>query len=410
MNWFTFVCLSIVFLITPFQWGLYYEQDIRLWEWLIFALFILNVIWYWVKEPEVLIKNKLYLLVLLLPFMYVITVPFALNQEGNWNTIFRFSTYAFFFLLLIWTKESPRINRLYPYVFHVLGAAFLLFAVANLFGLIRLDMFMVGCEPTRSCGPVRYPNTFGAIMGAYWFYIFAIFIRRKSFRWVDGLLILLLAGYGAILLHTYSRGSYIFFAGTFALAFLLLIKQWKKFILFFASALVLFLVAFNLLTFDQHKGIRLIPDSLITRISEISLSTQNAVTRFDFYKEALAMSKESPLIGFGGDSWTIYYPKYANRLFGLNQVHNGYLDFLIEIGWIGLAVYALFFGLMVFLIFKSGKALKHRIGVILALTMLFGHGMVDYDFSYGTYWLLIFWLIAVGVGVRPFAKEDVVYR
>lgn len=410
MNWFTFICLSLIFLITPFQWGLYYEPDIRLWEMMIFALFILNVIWYWVRDRDILIKNRLYLLVLLLPFMYVITVPFALNQEGNWDTIFRFFTYAFFFLLLIWTKESPAIRMLLPYVFHLAGAAFLIFAVANLFGWIQLDGFMIGCEKDRSCGPVRYPNTFGAIIGAYWFYIFAIFLHRKSFYRSDWFLIFLLVGYGSILLLTYSRGTYIFFAGTFVLAFLLFYKQWKKFILFSISAALLALVAINLLTFDQNKGLQLIPDSVLTRISEISPSTQNAVARFDFYKDALAMSKESPWTGFGGDSWTVYYPKYADRVLGLNQVHNGYLDFLVEIGWFGIAVYFLLFSLFVFLIFKSGEAVKHRIGVILALTMLFGHGMVDYDFSYGTYWLIIFWLFAIGLGTRPYSNEVIIYR
>jgi O-antigen ligase len=409
MNWFTFLCLTFVFVVSPFQWGLFYEHDIRLWEWVIFALFFLNVIWYWRKRPEVLKNNRMYLLVLLLPLMYIVTAPFALNQEGNWDTMLRFTAYAFFFLLLIWTKESKGINKLYPYVFHSLGIAFLLFAAANLFGLFQLDLFMVGCEPVRSCGPVRYPNTFGAIMGAYWFYIFAIFLHRKSFRWLDVFLILLLAGYGAILLHTYSRGTYIFFAVTFVLAFLLFIKQWKKFLLFSASALLLFLVVFNVMTFDENKGIRIIPESLQTRISDISPTTYNAVARIDFYKEAIAMSKESPWLGFGGESWTVFYPKYANKLFGLNQVHNGYLDLLIEIGWIGLAVYALFFAFLLVLIFKS-RPVNHRIGVILALTMLFGHAMVDYDLTYGTYWLLIFWLFAIGVGSRSGKKSSQAYK
>ena len=89
--------LKFIFLVTPFQWGLYYDSDIRFWEWFIFGLFLTNVVWYSIKEPEVFFRNKVYFLVLLLPFMYVITVPFAINQEGNWNTMISFFTYSFFF-------------------------------------------------------------------------------------------------------------------------------------------------------------------------------------------------------------------------------------------------------------------------------------------------------------------------
>ncbi|MGG3625211.1 O-antigen ligase family protein [Bacillus gobiensis] len=394
MNWFTFVCLSIVFLVTPFQWGLYYESDIYLWERVIFGLFVLNVIWYWIKKPEVLLKNKNYLLVLLLPFMYVLTIPFALNPEGNWNTIFRFAAYSFFFLLLIWTKESPSIKKLYPLIFHLLGITFFVFAFANLFNFIHLDEYMIGCTEERACGPVRYPNTFGAIIGAYFFYTLTVVIHRKSIDWVSILFVHLTVGYGAILLHTYSRGSYIIFAGTFVLVFLLLSKHWRKFLLFSISPLFLLFVVFNLL---QHAGIIVTTDS---RVLDFSPTTPNAAARIDFYKEAIVMSKESPWIGFGGESWTIYYPKYEKEVLGLNQVHNGYLDFLIEIGWIGITIYALFFILLIYLIFKSRTVSSdktHSVGVILALTMLFGHGMVDYDFSYGTIWLLIFWLFAIGL-------------
>lgn len=399
MNWFTFICLAVVFLISPFQWGLFYESDIRVWEWLILVLFILNIVWYWIRERQVLTKNSVYFLVLLLPFMYVLAAPFALNQQGNWQMIVRFFTYAFFFLLLIWTGESPGIRKLYPYVFHLLGIAFLIFAVANILGIIHLDTSMVGCVEPRSCGPVRYPNTFGAIMSAYWFYTFTVFIHRKIPDWRSVLIMLLLAGYAGVAMLTFSRGTYIFFSVTFILAFLLLYKKWKKFIFVSLLALFLSLAVFDLLSLDKHIDYNGF-SSLTTRFSSISPVTSTAVIRENFYKDALSMSRESPWFGFGGKSWTVYYPEYAHQGNGLDQVHNGYLSFLIEIGWVGLSVYILVLGLFIFRIAKSDEPRERRIGVILALAMLFGHGTVDYDLSYGTVWLLIFWLIAIGAGGR----------
>ncbi|WHY00332.1 O-antigen ligase family protein [Neobacillus sp. DY30] len=411
MRWFTFICLSVIFLVTPFQWGLYYDSDIRFWEWFIFGLFLMNVAWFWLKEPEILLKNKVYFLVFLLPFMYVLTVPFALNPEGNWNTIFRFFTYSFFFLLLMWTKEEVVIKNLYSYIFHILGVSFLVFSLANKLDFIYFNEYMVGCEPGRACGPVRYPNTFAAIMGAYWFYTFAILIRRRSFDWITGFLLLLIAGYGAVLLHTYSRGAYIFFACAFILAITLLYKQWKKLLLYSSSFIFLSIGVFSFASIEQNGRIQVIPDSLKARISDISPSTDTAAARISFYEEAISMSNDSPWFGFGGDSWPVYYPKYEDKKFGLDQVHNGYLDFLIEIGWIGILVFSLFFILLIYLILKSRSTVSnqtHRVGVILALSMLFGHGVVDYDFSYGTVWFLIYWLFAIGL--NEINVEEIIFK
>ena len=409
MRWLTFICLSIIFLVTPFQWGLYYDSDIRFWEWIIFGLFLMNVVWFSMKEPEIFLKNKVYFLVLLLPFMYVLTVPFALNPEGNWNTMIRFFTYSFFFLLLMWTKEEVVIKKLYPYIFHILGFALLVFSFANKLNILSFNEFMVGCEPERACGPVRYPNTFAAIIGAYWFYTFAIMILRRSFDWVNGFLMILTVAYGAVLLNTYSRGAYIVFAGTIILAIILLYKQWRN-LLYSIPLFILSIGIFSFISFQQNGSLQVVPNSLKARISNISPSTDTAVARINFYEEAISMSKDSPLFGFGGDSWTVYYPKYADKEFGLNQVHNGYLDFLIEIGWMGSLVYSLFFLLLVYLILKFRSNVSseaHRVGVILALAMLFGHGVVDYDFSYGTVWFLIYWLFAIGL--REINVEEIIY-
>ena len=273
--------------------------------------------------------------------MYVLTIPFALNPEGNWNKMIRFFTYSLFFLLLMWSKEEVVIKKWYSYIFHILGVTFLVFSLANKIDYIYFNEYMVGCEPGRTCGPVRYPNTFAAIMGAYWFYTFAIMIHRKSYDWINGILMILTAGYGAVLLHTYSRGAFIFFAGTYILAIIVLYNQWKKLLLYSIPFIILSFGVFSFVNFEQNGRIQAVLDSFKARIADISPSTDTEVARINFYGEAISMSKDSPWFGFGGDSWTVFYPKYEDKKFGLNQVHNGYLDFLIEIGWFGILVCSL---------------------------------------------------------------------
>ncbi|MCI1880621.1 MAG: O-antigen ligase family protein [Sporolactobacillus sp.] len=395
MNRLTFVCLTLVLLLSPFQWGLFFDANLILWEGIIFLLFIANLIWYIVKAPEVLISNRAYFLVFLLPLMYAFSARVAINPAGNASTLIRFLMYSCFFLMLIWTKATLRKNQPFYDVFHALGLLFLLFSAADSYGLIHLSHSMVGCIPGRLCGPVRYPNTFGAIVGAYWFLLFAALIYRKKVNGLDGFLVILLIGYGLVLLRTVSRGSYIFFAVTLGLAVLLMHRKWKKLGAVFLLALLL-IGGFTLLHHDFLSGISLIADTQKSRLFDGG----TAVTRIDFYRQAIAMSRQSPLFGFGGNSWPVYYPEHANQGLGLDQVHNGYLDFLIEIGWVGLIVFVSVLGWLVFLISRSKTASPIKIGALLALAMLFGHAMVDYDLSYGTIWLLIFWLIATGLDVK----------
>lgn len=107
------------------------------------------------------------------------------------------------------------------YLLNFYKVALLVFSFANKLNIFYFNEFMVGCEPKRVCGPVRYPNTFAAIIAAYSFYIFTIMILKKSFDWVNGFLMISTVAYEAVLLNTYSRGAYIFFVGTFILAIIL---------------------------------------------------------------------------------------------------------------------------------------------------------------------------------------------
>lgn len=176
MNWFTFFCLMIVFIVSPFQWGLFFEQNIQTWEWITFVLFITNLVWYFIKEPQTLIRSRVYYFVFLIPLMYAASAVSAINPTGNGQTFIRFLMYACFFLLLVWTKQSLGRDELFSGVFHILGLIFLSFAILNFYGFIRFDTLMVGCYPGRACGPFRYPNAFGSVMGAYWFITFATLI------------------------------------------------------------------------------------------------------------------------------------------------------------------------------------------------------------------------------------------
>ncbi|WP_407272822.1 hypothetical protein [Radiobacillus sp. PE A8.2] len=141
--------------------------------------------------------TKRFLLVLLLPVMYVIAVPFALNPAGNATTILQFFTYSCFFLLLMRLKESPSIKKALTVVFQLLGFGLIVCGFVNVLG----HWIYVACSVQRICGPVQYPNTFASLLGAYLLYTIALLDNGSSKYWVGISLFALSLGYGALFIN-----------------------------------------------------------------------------------------------------------------------------------------------------------------------------------------------------------------
>lgn len=146
-----------------------------------------------------------------------------------------------------------------------------------------------------------------------------------------------------------------------------------------------------------------LPESFQQRIDEISLEEASATARTGMFEDALAISKESPIIGFGGEGWKVVYFNHQTKPYYSNEVHNGYLEILLNSGWLGLVLFmAVFVYLFAAILWKWYRTEKQEVKTevaasIAALAMIFIHSIIDFNFSYGTVWLLIIWLLATNV-------------
>jgi tetratricopeptide (TPR) repeat protein len=220
---------------------------------------------------------------------------------------------------------------------------------------------------------------------------------------------------------TSSPGVYIFIISTVLLTALivglrtLLHSQWKLFdktepyIRLILPAVVILLgigAGIDL----QNKGLvyQQLPESMQKRIEDINFGTDSVLGRTNVYEDALRISIESPLLGFGGEAWKILYPRYQSVPYLNNEVHNGYLEVLISNGWLGVIIFIGLFTTVLFIVFRHRK---HNIdnekyvlitACVTALSMLFMHGFIDFDFSFGTVWFIIFWLLSMACPESPY--------
>ncbi|WP_180960126.1 O-antigen ligase family protein [Neobacillus cucumis] len=174
-----------------------------------------------------------------------------------------------------------------------------------------------------------------------------------------------------------------------------------------AAIVVIFILGFLDL---RYHGIvyHQLPVQLQDRLGSINLSTPTAENRLTFFKDALTMSKSSPIIGFGGGGWGVIYHEFQTFPYITNKIHNGYLEWIIDTGWLGFLLFLTVFGRFFFLLIHSyikEKSSSLKISVILALLTIFLHSFVDFDFSFGTVWFLIFWLFAIVFSDLPKDKQ-----
>lgn len=140
-----------------------------------------------------------------------------------------------------------------------------------------------------------------------------------------------------------------------------------------------------------------IPDAVHSRLAG---HYDTAASRTLFYLDALAIWRESPVFGFGGNSWRTLYSAYQREPYVGREVHSGYLDQLLDTGLVGLALLMLMLGLFAVRVWQ-----RHRAAAP-ALFVLFGHSAIDFDLSYGFTWLLAMGLLAPALATGEARPDD----
>ncbi|KQX51915.1 O-antigen ligase family protein [Paenibacillus sp. Root444D2] len=162
-------------------------------------------------------------------------------------------------------------------------------------------------------------------------------------------------------------------------------KKYATFILPIAAIVVGVVGAILILSDTGFKNI--LPDNVKTRIENINFQQHSVLERGTFYKDAVKLWSDYPIIGAGGGAWASLYEKYQNNPYTSRQAHNFALQYLVEAGALGfLAFIGFVIAVLVFYIrsyIKSSQEKRdlHFLFFIVTISLLI-HSMIDFDLSY----------------------------
>ncbi len=151
-------------------------------------------------------------------------------------------------------------------------------------------------------------------------------------------------------------------------------------------ALLVGAIGFYLLFGDTGIS-KLLPDNIKNRIANINLQQTSVAERGTFYKDAIKLFKDYPVLGAGGGAWFTLYEKYQSNPYVSRQAHNFFLQYLVETGLVGL-IFLVFLLAVVFYTYirsfirnQDASKYDHLIFYIVPVAILI-HSLIDFDMSF----------------------------
>lgn len=139
----------------------------------------------------------------------------------------------------------------------------------------------------------------------------------------------------------------------------------------------------------------ILPQNISVRLENINFNQHSVLERFTFYKDAMKVLADYPIIGAGGGAWASLYEQYQNNPYTSRQAHNFFLQYLIEVGILGFLVFMAFI-IYIFYKYIRGYVQKdtdgknsHFLYLIIVLSILL-HSILDFNLSYVFMGILVF--------------------
>lgn len=139
----------------------------------------------------------------------------------------------------------------------------------------------------------------------------------------------------------------------------------------------------------------ILPQSIQIRLENINFNQHSVLERFTFYKDAMKLLGDYPIIGAGGGAWATLYETYQNNPYTSRQAHNFFMQYLVEVGIVG---FLIFMSFMIFIIYKYVKGYirsseenreSHFLYFIITFSIL-THSILDFNMSYVFMGILVF--------------------
>lgn len=146
---------------------------------------------------------------------------------------------------------------------------------------------------------------------------------------------------------------------------------------------------------------KIIPQELLDRF--LQTGSQATSGRTDFYRDGLRVLKDTWLFGAGGGAWNALYRAYQSYDYASTEAHNLFLQVWIEAGLIGILgyIFMLLSALKTYIDCRKKKANADMCILLLAIIIYtIGHSMIDFDFSYFSIPVIIFFLLGTLNGIN----------
>lgn len=439
--------LVLLFFIPPYISGLFFERQ---WLYYQVAVGVLAGVFLLVKSYDKE-KSKftfLDLTTLALVLCYGISLLVAVNTRGAISETLKVSTYFIIYIIVsrVVSSELDVTNILRAFYWSSIGVLLASFGAA--FGTIKLAYAFVD---GRLYSTLQYPNTFAVfticsiIIGLY------LWARTESLTWkiiYSVTMFLLFAGFfatgsrGALLTFVPVLLIYFIFApmrfklisvlktGFFGVvSYLWVVKVFyqipKHSQLYLWGTLVLMCVIAvlpDLLSLMIQKAsisqrtikissvavtavviivaaAVLINSNIAATVAkqasqaggkhflDISSSSTSAQQRIAFYKDALKIAKDYPVIGTGGRGWDALYRKYQEFTYGASEIHSHFLQVWVETGTFGLMVFVLIWVAVIVTAWKLLRSIaedekRHSVVSVFCAALALGiHSMLDFNLS-----------------------------
>ncbi|WP_410770712.1 O-antigen ligase family protein [Fontibacillus sp. BL9] len=150
-----------------------------------------------------------------------------------------------------------------------------------------------------------------------------------------------------------------------------------------------------------------LPGNIGQRLENINLQQHSLLERLTFYKDAVKVIKDYPVIGAGGGAWASFFEKYQNNPYASRQAHSFVMQYLVEVGILGFIVLLAF---LAFIFYKYIRGYIHSdetkrndyfIYFIVVLSILI-HSLMDFNMSYVFIGMLVF----LGLGGMAAAMDN----
>lgn len=156
----------------------------------------------------------------------------------------------------------------------------------------------------------------------------------------------------------------------------------------------------------------ILPQSIAGRLENINFQQHSVLERMTFYKDAMRVVADYPLLGSGGGGWSALYEQYQNNPYVSRQAHSYFIQTLVEVGWVGfLALTALIISVLYFYLRnywrQRDEQPAHFMSFILLISLL-AHSLIDFDMSFTYLGTIVFFTL--GLLLAIYKEQLVVLR